>query len=189
MCMCVDIFFCGWWMNSFAWSIFPFYFFRYGLSFSFSSFFIWHALRACGIPSFGMYLFFFSFFFFLTCLVGMWHTFFGYASFISFCITHILDGNFGERERVMEWFGVLFCGRWQCLLSFSVEVYHVSGDVYVMLIIGIWNVSHKGLQQFGKAQWGNKLHMWKVFNFEQHMALDRNFIDKWGALLQFLIIL
>ena len=27
-------------------------------------------------------------FFFLTCLVGMWHTFFGYASFISFCIAH-----------------------------------------------------------------------------------------------------
>ena len=27
---------------------------------------------------------------FLTCLVGMWHTFFGYASFISFCVTHTL---------------------------------------------------------------------------------------------------
>ena len=60
---------------------------------------------------FGMgYIFFFSFFlthlvgvwhtffgyasflsfFFLTCLVGMWHTFFGYASFISFCIAHTL---------------------------------------------------------------------------------------------------
>jgi len=26
--------------------------------------------------------------------------------------------------------------------------------------------------------------MWEVFNFEQHMALDRNFIDKKGALLQ-----
>ena len=59
---------------------------------------------------FGMgYIFFFSFFlthlvgvwhtffgyasflpFFLTCLVGMWHTFFGYASFISFCIAQTL---------------------------------------------------------------------------------------------------
>ena len=28
------------------------------------------------------------FFFFLSCLGGMWHTFFGYASFISFCIAH-----------------------------------------------------------------------------------------------------
>ena len=27
---------------------------------------------------------------FLTCLVGMWHTFFGNASFISFCIAHTL---------------------------------------------------------------------------------------------------
>ena len=44
----------------------------------------------------------FSFLILFACLVGMWHTFFGYASFISFCIAHILDGNFGERERVME---------------------------------------------------------------------------------------
>ena len=36
--------------------------------------------------------------FFLSCLVGMWHTFFGYASFISFCIAHIIDDNFRERE-------------------------------------------------------------------------------------------
>ena len=35
--------------------------------------------------------------FFVTCFVSMWHTFFGYASFISFCIAHIPDGNFGER--------------------------------------------------------------------------------------------
>ena len=32
-----------------------------------------------------IYIFFFSFF---ICLVDMWHTFFGYASFISFCIAH-----------------------------------------------------------------------------------------------------
>ena len=39
---------------------------------------------------FGMgYIFFFPPPFF-TCLVGMWHTFFGYASFISFCIAHTL---------------------------------------------------------------------------------------------------
>ena len=43
----------------------------------------WHALWACGISSLRMYLSFFIFFF-LTCLLSMWHTFFGYASFISF---------------------------------------------------------------------------------------------------------
>ena len=44
---------------------------------------------------FGMgYIFFFSFF--LTHLVGVWHTFFGYASFLSFfffdmpCVAHLL---------------------------------------------------------------------------------------------------
>ena len=57
-------------------------------------------------------------------------------------------------------------------------------DVHVILIIGIWNEFLKGSQQFDEAQWENKLHMWEVFNFEQHKALDRNFIDKWGALLQ-----
>ena len=76
-----------------------------------------------------IYIFFFLLFpFFLTCLVDMWHTFFGYAcflfffiimpfghvvyllwdaSFISFCIAHILDDNLGER--VMIELGVLFC--------------------------------------------------------------------------------
>ena len=37
----------------------------------------------------------------------MWHIFFGYASFISFCIAHILDDNLGERDMIE--LGVLFC--------------------------------------------------------------------------------
>ena len=61
------------------------------------SFSFCHALEACGIPSLGIHLFSSSFF--LTHLVGIWHTFFGYASFISFCIAHIIAGNF--REGVM----------------------------------------------------------------------------------------
>ena len=62
----------------------------------------------CNIFGMGCILFFFFFltclvgvwhtffgyasflFFFLTCLAGMWHTFFGYAFFISFCIAHTL---------------------------------------------------------------------------------------------------
>ena len=48
------------------------------------------------------------FLFFLTCLLSMWHTFFGYASFVSFCIAHILDGRFREKESwyVMEFYYV-----------------------------------------------------------------------------------
>ena len=54
----------------------------------------------------GLYIFFL--FFFSTCLVDMWHTFFGYASFISFCIAHILDGHFREKDSwyVMEFYYV-----------------------------------------------------------------------------------
>ena len=107
MCKCVGIVFlceCGGWMNSFAWSISLYFFSWMWLSFSFL------------FPSL-----------FLTCLVGMWHTFFGYASlllllllffdmpfehvayllwvcifyffFLSFFfIAHILDGHFIEKE-------------------------------------------------------------------------------------------
>ena len=121
---------------------------RYGLS----SFFLLLG------PSWAQFFFIFLFLF--------WSCFLWACLLFHFCIAHIFDGNFGERERVMEWFGVLFCGGWKCLLSSSVEVYYFSGDVYVIMIIGIWNVSHKGLQQFDKAQWDNKLHVWKVFKFE-----------------------
>jgi len=51
------------------------------------------------------YVSFLSFFF--SCLLGMWHTFFGYASLIYLCIAHILDDNFGERDMIE--LGVLFC--------------------------------------------------------------------------------
>ena len=43
------------------------------------------------------------FFFFLACLVGMWHTFFGYASFIFFYIACIIDGNLEKESHVMAW--------------------------------------------------------------------------------------
>ena len=53
--------------------------------FSFSPFFD----TPCGCVAHLLWVCIFSLFLsFLTCLVGMWHTFFGYASFISFCIAH-----------------------------------------------------------------------------------------------------
>ena len=104
----------GWWMNSFARSLFlPLFFLGYGLSFSSSSYF------------------------FLAFLVGMWHTFFGYAFFYMPCghvayllwvciffympcghvayllwvcifyffffIARILDGNLEKESHVMAW--------------------------------------------------------------------------------------
>ena len=83
-----------------------------GLSFSLPLFFC-HALWACGIPSFG-------YAFFLTCFVSMWHTFFGYASFIYFCIAHILDGHFREKESWYAWSFILWVDG-NVLLSSSVE--------------------------------------------------------------------
>ena len=117
MCKCVDFFLAeGGWTPLYDQSLF-FIFLECGLSF---------------------------FFFLLTCLVGMWHTFFWYAYFFSlffdmpfghvayllwvcifyfiiFFIVHILDGYFREKESwyVMEFY---FMGGWQCLLSSSVEV-------------------------------------------------------------------
>ena len=92
------------------------FFIFHGFGLSFPLFYFWHALWACGIPSLGMHLFFI--FFFLTCLLSMWHTFSGYASFISFCITHILYGHLREKESwyVMEFH---YVGGWKCLLSVS----------------------------------------------------------------------
>ena len=87
-----DVQVCGyffWWMVDetplYDFSL-PCNIFSMGYIFFFSLSIFWHTLWVCGIPSLGMHLFSF----FLTCLVGMWHTFFGYASFISFCIAHTL---------------------------------------------------------------------------------------------------
>ena len=51
----------------------------------------------------GMWHTFFGYASFFSCLVGMWHTFFGHASFISFCIARILDGNLEKESHVMAW--------------------------------------------------------------------------------------
>ena len=66
--------------------------------FSFSPFFLTHLVGVWhtffGCASFLS--------FFLTCLVGMWHTFFGYASFISFCIAHTFHVTWRESHG-MSW--------------------------------------------------------------------------------------
>ena len=83
-------------MNSFSCIIsLSFISFGCGLSLFFSSLFFY---MSCGHVAYLLWVCIFSLFFSLSCLVGMWHTFFGYASFISFCIAHIIDDNFRERE-------------------------------------------------------------------------------------------
>ena len=108
-CKCVEYF---WWIvDELLCMIYlsPCIFFSWTWAIFFSSLlFFRHVLWTCGIPSLGMHLFSFLGTPFFSCLLGMWHTFFGYASFISFYIAHILDGNLGER--VMIELGVLFCG-------------------------------------------------------------------------------
>ena len=70
---------------------------------------------SCGHVAYLLWVCIFSLSFFsLSCLLGTWHTFFGYASFISFCIAHILDDNLGDR--VMIELGVLFC-EWMEMLA------------------------------------------------------------------------
>ena len=73
-------FFGGWWMRLLYMISLSLVNFWYGLYFLFLFVMPWrhvaYLLWVC--------------IFFLTYLVGMWHTFFGYASFISFCIAHTL---------------------------------------------------------------------------------------------------
>ena len=110
MCKCVVVF-GGGWINSFAWSISLLYFPWMWTIFLF--FFLFD--MPCRHVA---YLLWVCIFFFLTCLLSMWHTFSGYASFISFCITHILYGHLREKESwyVMEFH---YVGGWKCLLSVS----------------------------------------------------------------------
>ena len=98
------------------------FFIFHGCGLSFSFFFFLTCLVGMWHTFFGYASFFsFYFYFFLTCLLSMWHTFFGYASFISFYIVHILDGHFREKESwyVMEFY---FVSGWKCLLFVSGRV-------------------------------------------------------------------
>ena len=102
------LFFCVWRMDELLCMIHLSSLFSKDVDYLSLFFSFWHALWACSIPSLGMRLSFLFLSFFLTCLLSMWHTFFGYASFISFCIAHILDGHFREKDSwyVMEFYYV-----------------------------------------------------------------------------------
>ena len=114
-CKCVEYF---WWIvDELLCMIYlspcVFFSWTWAIFFFFSSFF-----STCLVDMwhtfFGYASFLFSWYSFFSCLLGMWHTSFGYAFFISFCIAHILDGNLGER--VMTELGVLFC-EWMEMLA------------------------------------------------------------------------
>ena len=88
--MWICVFFCGWWMNSL---------YESSLSFSFSldRGYLFLSLffdMPCGHVA---YLLWVCLFYFRTCW-SMWHTFFGYASFISFCIAPYPWCHFLMRE-------------------------------------------------------------------------------------------
>ena len=118
MCKCVSVFFGGWWMNSFASSISLLYFLGYGLSL--------FLLLSC-----------FLFFFDMPCehvayLLWVWIFYFSFL-----CVSHILDGNLGEREKeshgvtwslILWWVEVLAIFQcesieyeWMCMWSWSWE--------------------------------------------------------------------
>ena len=69
----------GW--NSFIWILPPLEYFFFGMGYIFSFFLFFFFDTPCGHVAYLLWVCIFSLFF-LTCLVGMWHTFFGYASFI-----------------------------------------------------------------------------------------------------------
>ena len=98
-------------------------------------YFFWHALWACGIPFLGMHLLFLTcllghvayllwacIFSFLTCLLGMWHTFFGYASF-HFFIAHTI---YNMERVIMDQARNFYCmDEWWMMLIPSVGISHM----------------------------------------------------------------
>ena len=103
-CKCVEYF---WWIvDELHWMIYlPLCIFFLGHGLYIYIFFLLSFFSTCLVDMWHTFFGYASFF--LSCLLGMWHTFFGYASFISFCIAHILDDNLGERDMIE--LGVLFC--------------------------------------------------------------------------------
>ena len=103
------------------------YFFGHGLPFL-SCFFD----MPCGNVAYLLWACIFYTFFWHS-LSSMWHTFFGCASFISFCIAHVFDGDFGERGHGAWSFILWICGwkyiailhcrsiAWLCTCSWSWE--------------------------------------------------------------------
>ena len=62
-------------------------------------------------------------------------------------------------------------------------------DVYVILIFFVWSDSLKGSQQFDKAQWENKLHMWKAFSNMELIWLWMGIAYHRGTLFYFFVFL
>ena len=83
---------------------------------------------------------------FSTCLLGLWHTFYGYASFHIFFITPNIDDNM-ERVVVKQSWSFYFMNGWWMMLIPSVEILHMNMGVYMILITKAWKrillVSHK----------------------------------------------
>ena len=161
MCRCMDIFLFVWWMVDELICMTPlspfFFFFLFlDMGYLFHLYFL-----TCLV---GMWHTFFGYASFFICLVGMWHTFFGYASIISFCIARILDGNLEKESHVIAWSFILWVYGWMYLLSSKCR-----SIACEWMCTWSWSWAYevilsKGSQQFDKAQWEDKLHMWKGFS-------------------------
>ena len=170
--MCGNIFLVdgGWtplYESSPSWFLFFFFLF----SFFFSLSFFWHALWACGIPSLSMHLLF------LTCQ-SMCHTFFGYASFIYFCIaTYLLskfsrEMSYGDMEFLLGGCRSGYVANFQCrsVACGSVRVRdldHGSMKWISLRVTTIWQNSMR--KQIAYLE--------RLFKLVIHMALDGNFIS------------
>ena len=122
--------------------------------FSFSlSLFFWHTLWVCGTPSLGMHLFSF---FDMPCghvAYLLWVCIFYFFLYSPYIMMITLERD----KHGTTW--SFICGWMDVLAIFQVLEYSMWVVVYVILIIGVWSDSHKGSQQFDKAQWEDKLHM------------------------------
>ena len=113
-----------------------------------------------GYLSFGPSCVQFSFFFFWILWTFMCPTFFS-SCFLEHVLYFFSLCPCNLDKIVMNNMDFLFCGmgwmKYSCTTP-GAEVGKICG-VYAILIIGVWNASHKGSQQFDKAQRDNRLHM------------------------------
>ena len=127
MCKCVECFLFSWRMDELLCMVYLSSSFSLDVYYiSFSLFSLWHALCACGIPSFGMHL---------------------------FLIAHSINNM--ERMIMKQSRSFYFMDGWWIMLIPSVGILHMNMGIYVIVIIWYEKVLAR-ISQFDKTQWNNK---------------------------------
>ena len=146
MCMCME------WngmsgdmTNSLPWIISLIYY--YYFSWIWVIHFFWHALLACGIPYWGMHLFYFNIpFEHVAYLLSV-------CIFSFFLIAHSINNM--ERMIMKQSRSFYFMDGWWIMLIPSVGILHMNIGIYMILNTWYEKILAR-ITQFDKTQWNNK---------------------------------